>query len=309
MSNIFHIKPIYKEFIWGGRKLIDYFHLPQSLEQIGTIYHVIAVPGHLDNLVEETGEPLSVFYQTNPALFRCNRKDLPIRMTTTCNEGRQSYQLHPTDDYALAHDGQYGKVSGSVALLPDGAEKRRLFGNLCTTREEFAKKVRQQDWEHLFGHITQINGDLLHTPAGVIHGGEGDGTITCTFSSNGDLTYRFFDYGRNDPKRPLEIDKVIECANIPELPLGAVHIEPVTDDGLRIWTYYDTPGEYTARRIEVCGQGCYESDPFYFVSCVAGEGSVGGLPIQLGETLLVPAAAGPLSLCGSMTLIQISYKD
>lgn len=140
MSNIFHIKPIYKEFIWGGRKLIDYFHLPQSLEQIGTIYHVIAVPGHLDNLVEETGEPLSVFYQTNPALFRCNRKDLPIRMTTTCNEGRQSYQLHPTDDYALAHDGQYGKVSGSVALLPDGAEKRRLFGNLCTTREEFAKR-------------------------------------------------------------------------------------------------------------------------------------------------------------------------
>ena len=55
MSNIFHIKPIYKEFICGGRKLIDYFHLPQSLEQIGTIYHVIAVPGHLDNLVEETG--------------------------------------------------------------------------------------------------------------------------------------------------------------------------------------------------------------------------------------------------------------
>ena len=101
MSNIFHIKPIYKEFIWGGRKLIDYFHLPQSLEQIGTIYHVIAVPGHLDNLVEETGEPLSVFYQTNPALFRCNRKDLPIRMTTTCNEGRQSYQLHPTDDYSI----------------------------------------------------------------------------------------------------------------------------------------------------------------------------------------------------------------
>ena len=96
MSNIFHIKPIYKEFIWGGRKLIDYFHLPQSLEQIGTIYHVIAVPGHLDNLVEETGEPLSVFYQTNPALFRCNRKDLPIRMTTTCNEGRQSLSA-PSD--------------------------------------------------------------------------------------------------------------------------------------------------------------------------------------------------------------------
>ena len=180
-----------------------------------------------------------------------------------------------------------------------------------------AHAVSTQDWNWNIGYnisynknkITKMTFNDDPNYAGVIHGGEGDGTITCTFSSNGDLTYRFFDYGRNDPKRPLEIDKVIECANIPELPLGAVHIEPVTDDGLRIWTYYDTPGEYTARRIEVCGQGCYESDPFYFVSCVAGEGSVGGLPIQLGETLLVPAAAGPLSLCGSMTLIQISYKD
>lgn len=74
MSNIFHIKPIYKEFIWGGRKLIDYFHLPQSLEQIGTIYHVIAVPGHLDNLVEETGEPLSVFIRQIQRYFAATEK-------------------------------------------------------------------------------------------------------------------------------------------------------------------------------------------------------------------------------------------
>ena len=88
------------------------------------------------------------------------------------------------------------------------------------------------------------------------------------------------------------------------------HLGTYFDEYLpNVRNYSPTPGEYTARRIEVCGQGCYESDPFYFVSCVAGEGSVGGLPIQLGETLLVPAAAGPLSLCGSMTLIQISYKD
>ncbi len=137
MSNIFHIKPIYKEFIWGGRKLIDYFHLPQSLEQIGTIYHVIAVPGHLDNLVEETGEPLSVFYQTNPALFRCNRKDLPIRMTTTCNEGRQS--LSAPSDRRLC-TGSRRSVWESLRLCRASSRQGRK-GSFSATSAQRAKNL------------------------------------------------------------------------------------------------------------------------------------------------------------------------
>ena len=46
---LYHIEPIYKSFIWGGRALIDHFHIKTDMENIGTIYHVIAIPGQLDN--------------------------------------------------------------------------------------------------------------------------------------------------------------------------------------------------------------------------------------------------------------------
>lgn len=309
MKQIYHIEPIYKSFIWGGRKLADYFHLPQELVKIGTIYHVIAIPEHLDNVVRETEEPLSQFYHVHPELFFCTRKELPVRMTTTCNEGKQSYQLHPTDEYALTHDGKLGKVSGSVALEADGTVRTRLFGNVCQSREELIAKIRAQDWGHLFGTVQQKNGDFLHTPAGVIHGGTGDGTISCVFSSNGDLTYRFYDYGRNDPDRPLELEKVFECANIPEVPVGAFHAEPVIQDGVELLEYHCVPGEYTARRINTLDRGYYSCPQFYFLTCVVGQGTVNGSPIHLGETLFVPADSGPVELTGPMGLISVSYLD
>ena len=71
---LYHIEPIYKSFIWGGRALIDHFHIKTDMENIGTIYHVIAIPGQLDNTVRETGEPLSVFYEKNPQIFQWQGK-------------------------------------------------------------------------------------------------------------------------------------------------------------------------------------------------------------------------------------------
>ena len=73
----------------------------------------------LDNVVEETGETLSEFYENHPELFRCKKGEFPVRMSITCNEGFQSYQLHPDDAYALAHENTWGKVSGSVTLKED----------------------------------------------------------------------------------------------------------------------------------------------------------------------------------------------
>lgn len=306
---LYHIAPIYKSFVWGGRRLVDRFLLPRDLENVGTIYHVIAMPGHLDNEVVEAGVPLSRFYSEHRELFGCESEELPIRMTTTCNEGRQSYQLHPTDAYALEHDGERGKVSGSVALDEDGTVSHKLFGNACSSREEFVRLVEDEDWEHLFATVDQRAGDFLHTPAGVIHGGEGHGAIVCTFSTNGDLTYRFYDYGRDDPSRPLEPQKVYDCVNIPEVPVGPRHIEPVEKDGVLVYEYYDQPGEYTARRMKVVEQGTYECPEFWFVACVGGGGTVDGVRLGLGETLLVPCGYGPVALEGKMDLICVSYKD
>ena len=127
MHKIFHVKPIYLEFVWGGHKLIDKYNLQTVLKNVGMIYLVIAIPNHLDNIVEETNQPLSEFYQEHQDLFKINEERFPVRMAISCNEGRQSYQVHPDDAYALSHEGTRGKVSGSISLEKNWKDQANVF--------------------------------------------------------------------------------------------------------------------------------------------------------------------------------------
>lgn len=289
--------------------MIDQYHLDTDQENIGTIYHVIAIPGQLDNMVAETGQPLSVFYANNPDLFGCHESIFPIRMTTTCNEGKQSYQLHPDDDYAMKRQGEKGKVSGSVAIHATDEIHTTLFGNRAKNMAEFKRMVETKDWEHLFDHLKVRDGQFVHTPAGVIHGGIGRGTIKLTFGTNGDVTYRFYDYDRNDTKRPLNLQEVYDCVNIPELPLSATDGETVIKNGVQITTYHSVPGEYVAKRIKNKDEGVFSYRGFYFITCVDGKGTICGETIKPADTLFVPVGSGCLDLSGNMDLAFISYID
>lgn len=306
---IYHIEPIYKPFVWAGRRLIERFGLQTDLENVGTIYNVIALPGELDNRVRETGQPLSEFYAENRSLFGCHDEVFPVRMTITCNEGFQSYQLHPDDAYALAHEGCRGKVSGAVALDEGDGVSTWLFGHQEMDAARFRRLVEERDWDSLFTTLDVRQGDFVHTPAGVIHGGWGSGAVSATFGTNSDVTYRFFDNDRDDPSRPLRIDDVCACARFPEAPFSAERVAPVREEGMLRYDYHDVDGEYVALRFKVEGTASYECDSFLFVACVAGSGSVGGVPLGLGETLLVPAGFGPISLEGHMDCIAISYHE
>lgn len=72
MRKIFHLEPIYKSFVWAGRKLIDEFGLDQNMDKIGTIYCAIAIPGDLDSIVREANEPLS-FLRSSSRVVRVQR--------------------------------------------------------------------------------------------------------------------------------------------------------------------------------------------------------------------------------------------
>lgn len=306
-KQIYHVQPEYQAFVWGGHKLIDRYDIKTDLENIGTIYSVIAIPGHLDNFIPEANIPLSAFYKENPDLFGIHEDIFPVRMTITCNEGLQSYQLHPSDEYALKHEGTKGKISGSIVLEETGKVKTKLFGHTAKTLDEFKAMVAAKDWDRFFTTVDVADGEFLNTPAGVVHGGKGDGSITITFSTNSDVTYRFYDYDRNDPKRPLHLQQTYDCANIPELPFGVVKPVAKKENGIALYEYYNVPGEYWAGRIVVDGSGSYENKQFMFYACYAGAGSIGGVAIKAGETLFVPANFGPVSLEGDLDLVMISY--
>lgn len=56
-------------------------------------------------------------------------------------------------------------------------------------------------------------------------------------------------------------------------------------------------------------QGSFKHDRFAFYTCVKGEGSIQGVPIRQGETMLVPHGMGMLEFKGVMDLFLASYRN
>jgi mannose-6-phosphate isomerase len=61
----------------------------------------------------------------------------------------------------------------------------------------------------------QINtNDIINVPAGTIHALT-TGLFVLEIQEPIDLTYRLYDYGRNNKNRKLDVKKVIDSSNIP----------------------------------------------------------------------------------------------
>ena len=108
-NQIYQILPVFEERLWGGQRLRERFGYQSDLKNIAEVYNVIAIPGHLDCTVADTGEKLSLFYHTHRELFDCETPEMPVRMIMCAAKEPLSIQIHPDDDYALAHEGMRGK--------------------------------------------------------------------------------------------------------------------------------------------------------------------------------------------------------
>lgn len=310
MKKLYQIKPILEERIWGGRGLIDKFHLETDLNNVAEIYFVIAIPGHLDCMVEGEQVPLSQFYWRHPELFGCHAKDLPVRMVAGHSIKPLSVQLHPEDAYALAHEGMRGKPESEL-ILGENGKGELILGHYANTREEFAQLVESKQWDKLFRKIEIKSGDFIDIPACTLHGSLGEGMVVA-FSTNGDVTYRLYDYDRLDDQgnpRELHVEHVIKNVTVPDQNIGTVTYKTIERNGCQVSYLYDKPGSYSCGRIKTITKGSFALKEFYFMTCIEGKGTLEGIDIQAGDTYLIPCDYGSIELAGTMDMVYISYKD
>lgn len=310
MKQFYKIAPILEERIWGGQKIREQFGYETELKNIAEVYHVIAIPGHLDNLVEGEGITLSEFYKKNRELFDCEPEELPVRLVTACADGKMSFHLHPADAYGLAHEGMRGKIEGGFALTDLDTEVEYWMGHQAKTREEFQELAERGDWDQLLRSVKGRLNDYCHTPIGTLHCESGDGSlIVVAYSTNGDVTYRLWDHGRVDPKRPLNPQAVYDNVNIPDDTIAPYSVEPYEKDGCRVYDYYSKAKEYVGRRIQTRPGAGFEIEEFCFLLCLDGETRVNGYPLKPGETIFVPAHFGKLEFDGIADISILSYID
>lgn len=132
------------------------------------------------------------------------------------------------------------------------------------------------------------------------------------FSTNGDVTYRLYDYDRKDSSgklRELHVQNVYDVVEVPDENKNPIQVSSHFVNGLQVTEFFDEPGLYTCGNIKSDTSGFFERKEFYFLMCIEGEGKISGRKIKAGQTFFVPCNYGPVEISGAMTIAYISYKD
>ena len=134
---------------------------------------------------------------------------------------RLSVQVHPSDDYALKVEGEFGK--SECWYIIDASEDAKLILGLKgeMTRETFLEKSKNKDFKNMFNEVSVKKGDFINITPGVVHASLEGSVLLCETQQNSDTTYRIYDFDRmvNGVPRPLHLEKAADVINFGEVPV------------------------------------------------------------------------------------------
>ena len=307
------LKPVLKENIWGGSRLVTEFHYRDEGSGLGECWGISAHP-HGDCEIAEgpfQGKSLSWLYDNHRELFG-NIADpkFPLLVKIIDAKDKLSIQVHPDDAYAMAHEnGSLGKTECWYVMdCPEGAEL--IIGHHAKTRKELIDMAHAGKFEELIRRVPVKRGDFVQIIPGTIHAITA-GMLILETQQSSDVTYRFYDYGRlvDGKPRQLHLEQSLEVTNVPDVSdqTGLLHAQGLPENELyklidcqfyRVWKL-NLNGSFETE----------QNDPFLLVSVLDGAGSIGGRAIKKGDHFILPAGYGVAKLDGQMELILSTVSD
>ena len=223
-------KKCFIDKVWGGRafETVLGMTLPEN-RQIGESWEVSSHKNGmsvvengifkditLENLVEKYGAELL----GKDVSERFSGK-FPLLIKYLDVNDRLSVQVHPSDDYALRVEGEFGK--SECWYIIDASEDAKLILGLKgeMTRETFLEKSKNKDFKNMFNEVSVKKGDFINITPGVVHASLEGSVLLCETQQNSDTTYRIYDFDRtvNGVPRPLHLEKAADVINFGEIPV------------------------------------------------------------------------------------------
>ena len=268
MKRVHKLTPSLHANIWGGQRLREYGKISAE-DRIGESWELSFVPG--GEALTEDGITLTEAFPKSLLGNRCHRFDFfPVLTKFIDAKEKLSVQVHPDDEYALSHEGQYGK--SEMWYVVDAEEGAGLYMGLneSCSAEDFASAVRGGSVEKLLCFKNVKAGDVFFIPAGTIHA-IGGGVLIYEIQQNSTLTYRLYDYMRRDKDgnlRELHVDKAMAVVKTePYAPLD-FSSEPNVIGKCEYFTtkLYLLPNESFCKTVT--------DESFLLITCVKGNGEL-----------------------------------
>lgn len=215
------LKPVLKDYIWGGERLKKEFGFESNTQTVAEGW-MLACHKDGTNIItngEYAGKPFG------KALQEWGYDDnFPILIKLLDARDKLSVQVHPDNEYALKNEGEYGKTEmWYIADCDEGATLAYGF-NRDISSEEFRQRIQSNTLDEVINYVPVKKGDVFFIKAGTLHA-VGAGILIAEIQQSSNSTYRISDYGRlgKDGKpRELHVDKAVDVTvtKIPNEPYG-----------------------------------------------------------------------------------------
>lgn len=308
-KELLFFEPVFKERIWGGKKLRECFNYNIPSDNVGECWGISAHQNG-DCLIKNGAfkdKSLSYLYKNEKELFgKVKSRVFPLLIKIIDTKEDCSIQVHPNDDYAREHEhGSLGKME-CWYILDCEKDSTLVVGHKAKTKEELCKLLDEGNVFDLINEIPVKKGDFVQIDPGTIHSIKG-GIMVLETQQNSDITYRVCDYDRlhNGRKRKLHISESKDVITVPSGNAPVLHFDDVEGSTRMI-----ERSKYIVDKIVVKDTLDIDvTEYFRLFSCIEGKGSVNGISIYKGDHFMAPANIGKVSFKGDMVLISSTVNQ
>lgn len=318
MANIFKFKPLLKQTIWGGERIVPFKRLECNMGQVGESWEISGVKGQ-ETVVDggpydglTTNELVATLQDR--LLGRDNYlrygDEFPLLIKFIDAAGDLSVQVHPDDATAMRHGRKRGKTEMWYVMDSEPSATLMVGLKRSITPDEYKALVANGTICDAISRYNVKEGDCFYIPSGRIHS-IGAGCFLTEIQQTSDVTYRIYDFKRKDKDgnfRELHTAEAADAIDYQVQESYRTEYDRVKNEPAEL---VDCPYFRTALYDldEPMTLDYSELDSFVILIGVCGEGTLTcddgtSATLSAGHTLLLPATTGIVGVSGKVKFLE-----
>lgn len=301
---------IFKDKLWGGNKINtilgkDFSPLPNC----GETWEISGVKGNV-SIVKEgelAGNSLRSLIETYQGALLGERvykkfgNEFPLLVKFIDANADLSIQVHPDDELAKKRHDSFGKSEMWYIFQADPGSKLIAGFNRELDKDAYVAYFESGRLTEILNQEEVEADDVFYLPAGRVHT-IGKGLLLAEIQQTSDVTYRIYDFDREDAdgnKRELHVEEALDAIDYSFYPEYKTIYDPQKNsaDTIVESPYFSTQRLHCSEDIS---RSYEEIDSFVILVCVGGELTLkykeGECQMKLGDAILIPASIKEVDL-------------
>jgi mannose-6-phosphate isomerase len=309
-------EPIFKERIWGGKKLKTVLNKPITSNITGESWELSTVEGDISIVANGVlkGKSLTELIENHPeevlgtTVYKKFGKQFPLLFKYLDAKTDLSIQVHPNDALAKKRHNSFGKTEMWYIMQADENAKIIVGFKEKSNAQEYVTHLENKTLLDLLEEVNVKTGDVFFLETGTVHA-IGAGLVVAEIQQTSDITYRLYDFDRVDADgnlRELHIDLALDAINYDTIETHKTYSKETNKSNEIVNCPY-----FTTNYLPLNGTAKVSktSESFTVYMCTEGAFQLAcelvTYNFKKGDTVLIPAAMHSYTLVGNAHLLEI----